>query len=543
MDFSTLLIVLLGAPLVATLIMAILPSKYTSRSIYVFIHILAFLSVLVLGLYLAANVFLGNEIFALSNWLHIDALSAIFVALIAVIASATGLHAIGYIGGDAKAGKLDNAKVKLFYTLFSLFMFTMLLAVLSNNIVMTWISVEATTLSTVFLVGLYRDKLSLEAAWKYIIVCTVGVAFGLYSTVLVYSNAVNVLADPHEAAFWTSIIPHASQFDPQLMRIAFVFAVIGFGTKAGIFPMSTWLPDAHSEAPASVSALLSSVLLKCAVFVIIRYYSFVIPSTGDAFPQTILLVLGGLSIVVSAFTIYTQHDLKRKLAYHSVENIGIIVFCLGIGGSIGIMAALLHCVAHGFTKALLFCISGDLQHIYKTRDTAKITGILRIAPLTAVMFALGLFALSGLPPFAMFISETTMFFAGVDAGLIWLIVIVAIALTVVMAAIFQLAIKGIFNAPPEGTKKERPPITSLAAELALLAVVAGFIVALPGMGYNGFQSATYEALPDQALSEQSLAGQQSEQSLNGRQQTEQTLTNQQQDSALGKIFVLDNSNE
>ena len=344
------------------------------------------------------------------------------------------------------------------------------------------------------MVGIYRDTLSLEAAWKYVVVCTIGVAFGLYGTVLVYSNAVNVLADPHQAAFWTSILPHAAELDPQLMRIAFVFAVVGFGTKAGIFPMHTWLPDAHSEAPSSVSALLSSVLLKCAVLVIIRYYALVMPSTGAAFPQTVLLILGGLSIVVSAFAIYTQHDLKRKLAYHSVENIGIIVFCLGIGGELGIIAAILHCVAHGFTKALLFCISGDLQHSYGTRDTAKITGILRVAPLTGVMFALGLFALSGLPPFAMFVSETALFLAGVQSGLLWMIVIVAIALTVVMAAIFQLAIRGVFGTPPDGVSKARPPLTSLVAEFALLVVVAGFIIALPGPLFNGVSTATRDVL-------------------------------------------------
>jgi hydrogenase-4 component F len=502
MDTSNLLILLLGCPLAATLIMAILPAKIVGRGVYVTIHTLSFVAVLLLGLSLVVQALLGNDIFALGLWLHLDPLSAVFITLIAIIACATGLHAIGYIGADVKSGKLDGSKVKLFYTLFSLFMFTMLLAVLSNNIVMTWISIEATTLSTVFLVGLYRDKLSLEAAWKYVIVCTIGVAFGLYATVLVYSNAASVLADPHEAAFWSSIMPYASQFDPQLMRIAFAFALVGFGTKAGIFPMSTWLPDAHSEAPASVSALLSSVLLKCAVFVIIRFYAFVIPSTGEFFPQIVLLILGGLSIVVSAFTIYTQHDLKRKLAYHSVENIGIIIFCLGLGGPLGILAALLHCVAHGFTKALLFCISGDLQHTYKTRDTAKITGILRVAPLTGVMFALGLFALSGLPPFAMFVSETTMFFAGVEADLIWLVVIVAIALTAVMAAIFQLAIKGIFNKPPDGIKKQRQPITSLIAELVLLAVVAGFIVALPGAAMDGFTKATYEVLPQEQVAKE-----------------------------------------
>lgn len=502
MEPSVLLVALIGVPLAATLLMALIPSRAPGRGVFVAIHLLSITSVLILGLVAVFGAVRGADMFALNAWIHLDALGAVFITLISVIAFATGLHSIGYIGGDVRSGKLDAPKVKLFYTLFSLFMFTMLLAVTSNNIIMTWIAIEATTLSTVFLVGIYRDKLSLEAAWKYVVVCTIGVAFGLYSTVLVFSNAVNVLEDPHQAVFWTSIIPHAAEFDPQLMRIAFVFAVVGFGTKAGIFPMHTWLPDAHSEAPSSVSALLSSVLLKCAVLVIIRYYAFVMPSTGAAFPQTVLLILGTLSIVVSAFAIYAQHDLKRKLAYHSVENIGIIIFCLGLGGPLGIIAALLHCVTHGFTKALLFCLSGDLQHVYGTRDTARITGILRIAPFTGVMFALGLFALSGLPPFAMFISETTMFIAGIQGGLVWLIVVIAIALTVVMAAIFQLAIRGVFGKAPEGVKKERIPRTSLIAEFALLLVVAGFIIALPGPVFNGVAAATQEVL----LQEESTPG-------------------------------------
>jgi hydrogenase-4 component F len=494
MDLSTSLVALLGIPLGAAVLIALLPTKVASRRIYVAIHMLSILAVLALGGFVVLRVFQGENIFALGSWLHLDALAVVFVALIATIAFTTGLHAVGYIAGDVTSGKLDAFKVKQFYALFNLFIFTMLLAVASNNIIVTWVSIEATTLSTVFLVGLYRDKLSLEAAWKYVIVCTIGVAFGLYGTVLVYSSAVHVLPNPDEAIFWTSIIPYANQFDPQLMRIAFVFAVVGFGTKAGIFPMHTWLPDAHSEAPSPVSALLSSVLLKCAVFVIIRYYSFVIPSTGTMFPQTVLLILGLLSIVVSAFAIYSQHDLKRKLAYHSVENIGIIVFCLGLGGSLGVIAALLHCVAHGFTKALLFCISGDLQHKYGTRDTAKITGILQVAPLTGIMFAVGLFALSGLPPFAMFISETTMFLAGIHGGNIALIVIAALALTVVMAAIFQLAVQGVLGKAPEGIKKGRAPLTCLVAEIALLVVVAGFMFALPGPVINSVANATGEVL-------------------------------------------------
>ena len=197
---------------------------------------------------------------------------------------------------------------------------------------MMWVAVEATTLSSAFLVGLYGRRASLEAAWKYVMICTVGVAFGLYGTVLVYSDAVNVLQHPTNAAFWTEIVKGAGSLDPTIIKIAFVFVLIGFGTKAGIFPLHAWLPDAHSEAPSPVSALLSGVLLKCALFIIIRYYVIVVQAVGPEFPQTLFLIFGTLSIGVAAFFIFVQRDIKRLLAYSSVENMGIIVLALGLAG-------------------------------------------------------------------------------------------------------------------------------------------------------------------------------------------------------------------
>ena len=259
-------------------------------------------------------------------------------------------------------------RTKQYYALFSLFVFTMLLACLSNNIILTWAAVEATTLSTVFLVGIYKNKQALEASWKYAMVCTAGVAFGLFGTLLIYANAADIMPNAHEAAFLTSIMPYADQFDPMLVRLAFAFIVIGFGTKAGLFPMHTWLPDAHSQAPSPVSALLSGVLLKCAMLVIIRFYSLSIITVGDTYPRTLLLILGTLSILVAALCIFKQDDIKRRFAYSSVDNVGVVALCLGIGGPLGIAACLLHCIFHGFTKALAFCMAGNIQHIFAVTE-------------------------------------------------------------------------------------------------------------------------------------------------------------------------------
>ena len=317
---------------------------------------------------------------------------------------------------EVNNGEITVSTLCNYYGFFHLFLFTMLLVVTSNNLILMWVGIEATTLSSAFLVGLYGQRSSLEAAWKYIIICTVGVAFGLYGTVLVYANAANVLSDPGSAIFWTVVAEHAKELDPTLMHLAFVFILIGFGTKTGLFPMHSWLPDAHSEAPSPTSALLSAVLLNCALLVIIRYYIIISAAIGPHFPQMLLLVFGMMSVAVSAFFILAQRDMKRLLAYSSVENMGLIAVALGIGGPLGVLAALFHTLNHSLAKTLLFCGSGNVLLKYGTRDMGAIKGIIRVAPLTAVMFAGGALALAGMPPFNVFISEFMVVAAAIKSG-------------------------------------------------------------------------------------------------------------------------------
>ena len=423
------------------------------------------------------------------NWFRLDALSSVFVSLIGIIGAIVGIFSLPYIEHDVSIGHMDAGKVKTYYSFFSLFLFTMLMAACSNNIIMMWICIEATTLSTVFLVGAYQTKLALEAAWKYIIVCTAGVAFGLYGTLLVYANAASVLADNTQAAFWTSIVPNAAKLDPTVMAIAFAFIVVGFGTKAGLFPMHTWLPDAHSEAPSPVSALLSGVLLKCAVLVIIRFYIIVVGCIGTTFPQIMLISLGALSVCFAAFALFKQDDIKRKLAYSSCENIGIVALCLGLGGPLGIAAALLHCVFHGCTKALMFCLSGNVLMKYDSRDLNKVNGILQVAPATGVLLLLGCFALSAFPPFAMFTSEITMFMATLNAGYIWLAIIIGLALTVVVAAFVSMGVRAVLGKAPDTVKKGEVPALAIVPEVILAIVILWFGIAMPQPLLTGVDNA------------------------------------------------------
>lgn len=491
MDYSSLVVVLMAVPLAASILMAMLPSKSVPRAVYEAIHLCSLAAVLLLSLYLVAHVATsGSPIDAMGLWFHLDALGSVFVALIGVIGFLTGFYSLSYIRHDVEIGHMGPGQVKQYYAFFSLFVFTMLVVAMSNNIIMMWVGIEATTLSTVFLVGAYTTKLCLEAAWKYVIVCTAGVAFGLYGTVVVYANAADVMADAHQAVFWTSLLPYASRFDIMLMEVAFVFAAVGFGTKAGLFPMHTWLPDAHSEAPSPVSGLLSGVLLKCAMLVIIRFYILAVQALGPAFPQTVMMVLGILSVGIAALAVFSQDDLKRKLAYHSCENVGIVALCLGFGGPLGVAAALLHCITHGLTKALLFCISGNVLMKYGTRDLNKISGILKVAPATGVIMAIGFFALAGFPPFAMFVSEVMAMVSGVVSNNLPIVVIFAIALTIVIAACAHVVTDAVMGEPPAGMKKGDVGLMALAPEVVLVAALLWFGVAMPQPVLNGIESAT-----------------------------------------------------
>ncbi|MEZ2696247.1 hydrogenase 4 subunit F, partial [Hafnia alvei] len=368
-----------------------------------------------------------------------------------------------------------------YYGFFHLFLFTMLLVVTSNNLILMWAAIEATTLSSAFLVGIYGQRSSLEAAWKYIIICTVGVAFGLFGTILVYANAASFMPDANNAIFWTEVLKHASELDPTLMHLAFVFILIGFGTKTGLFPMHAWLPDAHSEAPSPTSALLSAVLLNCALLVIIRYYIIISAAIGPVFPSRLLIVFGLLSVAVAAFFILVQRDIKRLLAYSSVENMGLIAVAIGIGGPLGVLAALLHTLNHSLAKTLLFCGSGNVLLKYGTRDLHAVKGMLKIMPFSAVLFAGGALALGGMPPFNVFISEFMTVVASLAAGHVWLTVFILLLLTIVLGGLVRMVACILFGDAPEAVSKgELGLFTTLPmAILIVLMLVMGTHIPQP----------------------------------------------------------------
>lgn len=504
MDTSSMLLALVACPLALSVIMAIIP-KTASRVVFELCHLVSAVVVLAGSVLVALPVFTaGGEIWALDPWFHVDALGALFVLIIGLIGFCIAVYSVGLVRQLTDDGKYGPSQVKQYYAFYSLFLFTMLLAATTNNIIIMWAAIEATTLASALLVALKNTHHALEATWKYIMVCTAGVAFGLFGTLLIYANAADVITDPHMAAFISGIMPEADKLDPAIVRLAFAFIVIGFGTKAEVFPMHTWMPDTLSQAPGSISALLSGVVLKCSMLIIIRFDMLASRAIGGDFPHLLLLIVGVCSIVFSSFALFAQKDIKRKLAYSSCENAGVIMLCLGIGGPLGIAAALLHSMFHGLAKSLCFCLTENVEHAFGTRDLTQIKGIVERAPITAALMVVGFLALAGFPPFAMFISEFMTFVAAFAAGSPWwLVVIVALALTVAISGLTRVVITSVFGKTlhePVDTGHRESSAWMLVPEIVLAVCIAWFGIATPAPIVRGVENAVSIVL-DQSTEE------------------------------------------
>lgn len=504
MDTSSMLLALVACPLALSVIMAIIP-KTASRVVFELCHLVSAVVVLAGSVLVALPVFTaGGEIWALDPWFHVDALGALFVLIIGLIGFCIAVYSVGLVRQLTDDGKYGPSQVKQYYAFYSLFLFTMLLAATTNNIIIMWAAIEATTLASALLVALKYTHHALEATWKYIMVCTAGVAFGLFGTLLIYANAADVITDPHMAAFISGIMPEADKLDPAIVRLAFAFIVIGFGTKAEVFPMHTWMPDTLSQAPGSISALLSGVVLKCSMLIIIRFDMLASRAIGGDFPHLLLLIVGVCSIVFSSFALFAQKDIKRKLAYSSCENAGVIMLCLGIGGPLGIAAALLHSMFHGLAKSLCFCLTENVEHAFGTRDLTQIKGIVERAPITAALMVVGFLALAGFPPFAMFISEFMTFVAAFAAGSPWwLVVIVALALTVAISGLTRVVITSVFGKTlhePVDTEHRESSAWMLVPEIVLAVCIAWFGIATPAPIVRGVENAVSIVL-DQSTEE------------------------------------------
>src|ERR1035437_10347864 len=367
--------------------------------------------------------------------LRVDDLGLVFLLLLVVLTLAVSIYTVGWLKQALAVGNMKSELLRSYFALVHAFVATMVVTILADNLGVLWIAMEGTTITSAVLIGYHGHRHGLEAAWKYIIVTTIGISFGLFGTVLIYAAAAAAagLQGGAGALSWSAIMKVAPTLDPGIVRIGFVFVMVGYGTKAGLAPMHLWLPDAHSQAPTPVSALLSGVLIKCALLGIIRFQTIAAAACGRAFPAEVLLVFGLTSVVVATPFILAQHDIKRLLGYHSVEHVGIVALGLGFGGRIGTYAALLHVMNHGITKALAFFAAGKAIARYGSRDMRVIRGLLTVAAVGATLLMLAALSLAGVPPFSIFVSELMVLRAGIGQGH-WVAIAIFVAMVVIIFA-------------------------------------------------------------------------------------------------------------
>jgi hydrogenase-4 component F len=432
--------------------------------------------VLAIGGYTVYNVFTSGTIDQ-GIW-FVDDLSAYMLAIIAFIGFMVAVYSLGYIGREYDEREIDLSKVRYYYLFLHIFIFTMILVCVSNNLGIMWIAIEATTLASAFLVGFYDRDTSVEAAWKYIIICSVGITLALLGTILAYASSINALGESSNALNWSVLAANAASLDPTLLKLSFILVLIGYGTKVGLAPMHTWLPDAHSEAPSPVSALLSGVLLNCAMYGVLRYHIILTRSLGPGFSGTLLLIFGFLSLATAAAFILLQKDYKRLLAYSSIEHMGIIAIGFGIGGPIGIFGALLHMLNHALTKTLMFFGAGNVRLKFKTKNIAEVRGIATLMPATAILFLAGAFAITGSPPFSIFLSELTILWAAVSQGNYIVSALFLILLTAIFGGFIYYVGKMVFGEPAPGTIKGEVSRINLVvmASLAIIILVLGLFI-------------------------------------------------------------------
>src|SRR5512143_139886 len=377
-----------------------------------------------------------------------DALSGYIMALVIVLSLASAAYSISYLDHEFASGLTNLRGMRMYYGLFHLFVFTMLLVTMADNLAVMWIGIEATTIVSALLIGLgfYKRPLAVEAAWKYIILCTVGITFALLGTFIAYYASTTALGEGGTLN-WTVLRAEAARLNPETMKLAFIFVLVGYGTKAGLAPMHNWLPDAHSQAPSPISALLSGILLNTAFYGIMRFVSIVEPSTGTAFTGNLLILFGLISVGISSIFILVQDNFKRLLAYSSIEHMGIISLGVGIGGPVGIYGALLHILNHALSKPLMFFASGKIQSRFGTTNIANVNGVMASMPLLGTLTFVGAFSLAGTPPFNIFISEFTILKAAVDKALWPVVVLFLIFVVLVFYGVLSGFGKMLFGRP------------------------------------------------------------------------------------------------
>jgi len=461
-------------PAVASALLAALPGYRMAARLNVLATLLTFAT--------AVSLFFVQPVSG--PYLLVDDLNKVFIVLTTFVGFTTSAFSASYISHEIEIGRLTLTYVRFYHAMYQVLMFAMNLALVANNIGLMWVAIELATLTTVLMVGIYRTHEAPEAAWKYFILGSVGIALALFGTILVYMAARPVIGEGVSAMVWTVLITRAAQFDPALLNVAFVFLLLGYGTKVGLAPLHAWLPDAHAEGPTPISAVLSGLLLNVALYALLRFKMLLALNPAALAPGPLMVTLGLISCVFAAFMLYRRRDIKRMFAYSSIEHMGIIVFAFGMGGTLANFAGLLHMTMHSLTKSAIFFAVGHISQVKGTQKIADIGGLTVTNPILGWGLVLGVVAIAGLPPLGIFMSEFLVV-SSTFAREPWLVIILVFGILVGLGGLV-LRLNTIAFGEPRG-----PSARSEASYLPMfahLAIVATAGIYLPPALVAGFEN-------------------------------------------------------
>jgi hydrogenase-4 component F len=465
---------LLFIPAIAAATLALLPGYRLTARLNVLATLLTLLS--------AVSLFVVEP--TSGNYLLVDDLNKVFIVLTTFVGFTTSVFSASYIHHEIEIGRLTPVFVRFYHAMYQALMFAMNLALVANNIGLMWVAVEIATLTTVLMVGIYRTHEALEAAWKYFILGSVGIALALFGTILVYMAARPVIGEGQEAMVWTVLLAHAAKFDPALLNVAFVFLLLGYGTKVGLAPLHAWLPDAHAEGPTPISAVLSGLLLNVALYALLRFKMLLAVNPAAIAPGPLMVTIGLISVIFAALMLYRRRDIKRMFAYSSIEHMGIIVFAFGMGGALANFAGLLHMTMHSLTKSAIFFAVGHIAQVKGTQKIADIGGLTVTNPVLGWGLVLGVVAIAGLPPLGIFMSEFLVV-SSTFAREPWLTAILVLGIVIALGGLF-LRLNSVVFGEPKGTTA--PAEASYVPMFTHLGIVLAAGIYLPPPLVSGFRN-------------------------------------------------------
>ena len=464
------ILAVLGIPIAGALALAVIGERREAPAVNVASSLLTFIAAGALTVRVIAD----GPLLVLDRQFFVDSFNVFLVALTAFVGFTTALFSRPYMRIEQEHGRLSAGRLRLYHSMYQLFNFTMLLALLTNNMGILWVALEAATLTTVLLVSLYRTAAGLEAAWKYFILCGVGIAQALFGTILLFFAAEKLLGAEGGALLWTELDRVKGNLEPTVLSLAFVFLLVGYGTKVGLVPLHNWLPDAHAEGPTPVSAVLSGLLLNVALYAVVRCKVLVEGAVPTPFAKTLMMGFGLTSVVVAAFLLSRQKDIKRLFAYSSIEHMGIITFAFGMGGPIANFAALLHMTVHSLTKSAIFFAVGHASQKAGTQLIDGIRGLITQSPMIGWGLAIGTLAILGMPPFGVFASEFLILTTAMREQP-WATPFLLLALAVAFAGVFSRVQPMVFGETSVKRLPHRPAMIPVFVHLLLVLMLGLWI--------------------------------------------------------------------